>query len=300
DGSFSYDPDSGFAGSDSFTYVANDGQADSNVATVSLTVNAVNDAPVAADDAYSTDEDTPLSVAGPGVLTNDSDVDGDALTAILVDDVSNGSLTLNANGSFSYTPDGGFSGSDSFTYTANDGQADSNVATVSLTVTAGTATLRLAPSDDAMVTSKRPADNYGAETSLEIRSQNQETIHSYLKFDVTGVSGTITSARIRVYADKATDDGGAIYLVSNDYQAPVTGPWIEEGLTWENAPTLDGAALSTVGAVSSGTWVEFDVTAAILGEGVYSFGLGTDSSNRAAYRSKEAAEFQPVLIIEIE
>jgi hypothetical protein len=255
---------------------------------------------VAADDAYSTDEDTPLSVAAPGVLGNDSDADGDPLTAVLVSDVSNGTLTLNSDGSFSYTPDGGFSGSDSFAYVANDGQADSNLATVSLTVTAWTATLSLAPSDDAMVTSKRPTDNYGAETSLEIRSQNQETIRSYLKFNVTGVSGTIISARIRVYADKASDDGGAIYLVSNDYQTPATGPWAEEGLTWENAPGLDGAALSTVGAVSSGTWVEFDVTAAILGDGVYSFGLGTDSSNRAAYQSKEAAEFQPVLIIEIE
>jgi VCBS repeat-containing protein len=136
DGSFSYTPAANFNGSDSFTYKANDGAADSNVATVSITVTAVNDAPVAVNDAYSTAEDTVLLVAAPGVLGNDSDVDGDALTAVLVAGPSNGVLTLNADGSFSYTPAANFNGSDSFTYKANDGAADSNVATVSITVTA--------------------------------------------------------------------------------------------------------------------------------------------------------------------
>ena len=134
DGSFSYTSDADFSGVDSFTYVANDGLLDSNVATVTLTVNAVNDPPVADDDVYATDEDTPLNAAAPGVLANDSDVDGDGLTAVLVTDVGHGSLTLNADGSFTYTPDPNFNGVDSFTYVANDGLADSNVATVTITV----------------------------------------------------------------------------------------------------------------------------------------------------------------------
>ncbi len=114
--------------------MANDGALDSNVATVTITVNPVNDAPVADDDAYSTDEDTSLIVAAPGVLGNDTDTDGDALTAVLVTGPANGSLTLNANGSFTYTPDADFNGTDSFTYVANDGDLDSNVATVTLTI----------------------------------------------------------------------------------------------------------------------------------------------------------------------
>jgi VCBS repeat-containing protein len=134
DGSFSYTPDADFNGTDSFTYHANDGTVNSNVATVSITVNPVNDAPVAANDAYTTDEGTILTVAAPGVLGNDSDVDGDPLTAVLNTSPSNGSLTLNSNGSFSYTPAPGFFGTDSFTYRANDGQADSNLATVTITV----------------------------------------------------------------------------------------------------------------------------------------------------------------------
>ena len=70
------------------------------------------------------------------MLGNDTDVDGDTLTAVLVSGPAHGTLTLNADGSFTYTPDANYNGSDSFTYKANDGSADSNVATVSLTVSA--------------------------------------------------------------------------------------------------------------------------------------------------------------------
>ncbi|MDT4922672.1 MAG: large repetitive protein [Pseudonocardiales bacterium] len=132
-----YTPAADYNGPDSFTYTANDGTTGSNLATVSLTVNAVNDAPVANNDAYSTNEDTPLSVALPGVLGNDTDTESTPLTAILVTGPSKASsFTLNADGSFSYTPNANYNGSDSFAYKANDGSADSNVATVFLTVNA--------------------------------------------------------------------------------------------------------------------------------------------------------------------
>ncbi|HET7089767.1 MAG TPA: Ig-like domain-containing protein [Anaerolineae bacterium] len=134
DGSFTYTPNANFNGGDSFTYKANDGFDDSSVATVSITVHPVNDNPVAGNDAYSVNEDTSLNVPAPGVLGNDSDIDGDGLTAVLVNGPAHGALTLNANGSFVYTPDANFHGGDSFTYKANDGAADSNVATVVITV----------------------------------------------------------------------------------------------------------------------------------------------------------------------
>jgi VCBS repeat-containing protein len=76
-----------------------------------------------------------LVVAAPGVLANDTDPDDDELTAVLVSDVTHGQLDLLADGSFTYTPDDGFSGIDTFTYMANDGVADSEVATVTLQVT---------------------------------------------------------------------------------------------------------------------------------------------------------------------
>ena len=133
-GSFTYTPNANFNGTDSFTYTARDGTSVSNVATVTIAVNAVNDAPVAVNDAATTPEETAVS---GNVLTNDTDVDaGTTLTATLVANASNGTATLGSDGAFTYTPNANFSGTDSFTYTASDGTAISNIATVTITVTA--------------------------------------------------------------------------------------------------------------------------------------------------------------------
>ncbi|MBW4522702.1 MAG: tandem-95 repeat protein, partial [Scytolyngbya sp. HA4215-MV1] len=133
-GTFLYTPSANFYGTDTFTYRAFDGSVSSNVAIVTLTVNPVNDAPVALSDTYSTDEDTPLTIPVSGVLSNDIDVDGNPLTANLVNGPSNGSLTLNSNGSFVYTPSANFNGTDTFTYRAFDGTVYSNPVTVAITV----------------------------------------------------------------------------------------------------------------------------------------------------------------------
>jgi hypothetical protein len=90
--------------------------------------------PAAAADHYFVDENTTLNVAAPGVLGNDSDADNDPLTAVLVDDVSHGSLALNPDGSFDYTPALDYNGPDDFTYQAYDGQDYSAVTPVTLTV----------------------------------------------------------------------------------------------------------------------------------------------------------------------
>lgn len=136
DGSFTYTPEANFTGTDTFTYKATGDGTDSSPGTVTITVKPVQDVPVAVADTYSTDEDTALVVSGPGVLGNDTDVDGDDLTAVKVSDPAHGSVTLAADGSFTYTPEPNFNGTDSFTYEANDGTADSGVATVTITVKA--------------------------------------------------------------------------------------------------------------------------------------------------------------------
>src|SRR5439155_628171 len=117
-------------------YKANDGQADSAIATVNISIGGTNDAPVAVNDSYTTAEDTTLTVAAPGVLANDTDVDGDTLSAVLVSQPTHGSLTLNANGSFTYTPMANYNGTHFLTYKANDGQTDSGIATVTITIAA--------------------------------------------------------------------------------------------------------------------------------------------------------------------
>ena len=102
--------------------------------TFRVTVNAVNDAPLANGESYEVDQGSPLIIAAPGLLANDSDIENDFLTAVLVSGPDNGNLVLNADGSFEYTPNGVFAGSDSFIYQAHDGSLDSNNATVTITV----------------------------------------------------------------------------------------------------------------------------------------------------------------------
>lgn len=133
-GGFTYTPTSGYSGPDSFTYTVSDGRGGSATGNVTLTVNALNLAPLAVNDTYSTLPDTALTVAIPGVLGNDSDPNGDALTAGRRTSPTNGTLTLKSNGRLVYIPNAGFTGTDSFTYWANDGRGKRSWATVTINV----------------------------------------------------------------------------------------------------------------------------------------------------------------------
>jgi hypothetical protein len=122
DGSFTYTPDAGFTGTDSFAYRMRDASNHfSAPVTVTLEVHAGNRAPIGVPDAYSVLMDTALSIAAPGFLANDFDLDGEAVTAVSIqDNVDHGSLAAFADGSFTYTPTAGFSGTDSFAYRMRD------------------------------------------------------------------------------------------------------------------------------------------------------------------------------------
>lgn len=133
-GTFTYQHNGSNTVSDSFSYKANDGNADSSPATVNLTINPINDAPIAISDSYMLNEGA--QYGGLSVLGNDVDEDSNNLTASAVSTVSNGTLTFNPNGTFIYTHNGGETTSDSFTYRANDGALESNTVTVMLSITA--------------------------------------------------------------------------------------------------------------------------------------------------------------------
>ncbi len=125
-----YSPAANYNGPDSFTFKVNDGAADSSTATVSISVTAVNDAPVANPVTVSTvsGQSTPLTLSG-------TDIDGNPLTFVILTSPAHGPLT-GTGATRTYSSVAGFVGSDSFTYAATDGQSQSAPATVSITVTA--------------------------------------------------------------------------------------------------------------------------------------------------------------------
>lgn len=134
-GAFTFQAPADTSGPFTFTYQVTDGALSSADITVTLDVAAVNDAPLANGETYSVDEDTQLTVgAAAGVLSNDSDVELETLTAILQNDVQRGLLTLNPDGSFDYAPPPNFSGSVSFTYRVFDGTSSSSLATAIIDV----------------------------------------------------------------------------------------------------------------------------------------------------------------------
>lgn len=124
-----YTPALNYNGSDVFTFAANDGRIDSAIATVTVTVVSVNDAPTALANVANTTVDTPVVI---NALANDSDVDGDVLTIVAVSDPTSGTVTFTAT-QITYTPNTGFAGGDAFTYTVSDGHGGEANAQVTVT-----------------------------------------------------------------------------------------------------------------------------------------------------------------------
>ncbi len=178
DGSISYTPAADFNGSDSMTYRVQDDLGEwSNTATVSITVTAVNDAPLANNDSAVTDEDTPVVI---DVAANDSDIDGslDLSAVIVVSDATQGSLQNNGDGTLTYTPASDFYGSDSFSYQISDDEADpSDTATVTLTVNA---------INDAPVISGTPPDNVLEGATFSFTPTVNDVDSSVFSFSLSG------------------------------------------------------------------------------------------------------------------
>ena len=185
-----------------------------------------NTPPVAVGDTYNTNEGVVLNVAAPGVLTNDTDIDNNPLTAIKVTNPSHGILILNANGSFTYTPTSGYTGDDTFTYKVNDGTADSNDATVTIHVNSVTPPPPL------------PSSFYGEIHILD----NPPTSVDKVEIFAPGVTGAIAIAAISQY--------GSELVYSIDVPGDISGTPTKEG-------GAEGDLLTFVigsRVVATGTW----------------------------------------------
>src|SRR5207249_1826940 len=115
---------------------------------------------------------------------------------------------------------------------------------------------------------------------------------AYLKFQLAGLTGnTVTSAKLRLYVTtNGSVKGGSAAKVSNT-------SWGETTVTYNTRPTIDGPVLSTLGAVNTNTWYEFDVTGAVTGDGLVSLGINTVSTDGVRYASRENTGFAPQLVV---
>ncbi|MGE5358638.1 MAG: Ig-like domain-containing protein [Bacteroidales bacterium] len=180
----------------------------SDAITVAVT-SSVNHAPVANDDSYTTPANTPLSVAASGVLANDTDADGNALTATRVAVPSHGSLTLSPNGSFTYTPTVGYSGSDSFTYTASDGTATSNIATATLTITAAPPP----PTNDTVTITS--ATYTRRTTTLAVQAKSSAQPNATLTVDGYGQMTWNSKSKVYTYQKKVSPAPASVSVTSS-------------------------------------------------------------------------------------
>jgi hypothetical protein len=200
----------------------------------------------------------------------------------------------NRNILISFSPNS--QGSKSATLRLNSNDPDEEPFNVSLSGSGsepGSGPFAFNPSDDAYVNSSNATSNFGTSSTLRVRNSSTVLI-SYLKFVVSGISGSAQSATLRLFVTQS-NEGGSAYLVSNNLNG-TSNPWTEGDINWNNAPAIGGSALSTLGNVTEGQWAEFDVTSAITGNGTFSFAIRNTSSSAVFYSSKEGSNAAELVV----
>ena len=163
--------------------------------------------------------------------------------------------------------------------TASNAQGG-NSTTTTITTTAPTSNGTYPVTKDSIVSAGSPTKNYGAYDYIRGLLSPPDEYRPYVSFDVSGVGGTITRAVIRLFVTDGSDNGGAWYRVD-------PAAWSETAINWNNAPPLTGTPVASVGTVSAGNWIEVDVTSVVTGNGSYSFGAISTSTNSVRFSSKE-------------
>lgn len=150
--------------------------------------------------------------------------------------------------------------------------------------------MTMLPSADARVIEASPTTNYGTATRLDVDNPGEQ---SYIRFDVTGVTGTVTSAKVRLYVTNGSSNGPSLYLTSNT--------WAENTINWNNRPVPTTGMISNLDSMVSSTWVEYDVTGVVTGNGSYDFLLLPDSSDGVSFYSREgSSSFRPQLVVNLQ
>lgn len=160
--------------------------------------------------------------------------------------------------------------------------------TATNTQTSGTA-LTFSTVADSQVKESSPSTNYGNLSTLQADGASDPDVESFIRFTVAGVSGTIQSAKLRVYvSSNGSVNGPAVYGTGTS--------WTETGITWNNRPSRSTGVLDNKGSVNIGTWVEYNVTALVTGNGTFSFVLAADSNDATTFSSRQGSN-APQLVI---
>ncbi|MFL6056492.1 MAG: DNRLRE domain-containing protein, partial [Actinoallomurus sp.] len=141
---------------------------------------------------------------------------------------------------------------------------------------------------DAFVDQTTPDTNYGTNTALRV--DDSPLKRSYLRFNVSGIRGTVTKATLRIYADSSGSDLRA-------YRLATDGGWQENTITWNNAPAL-GTMIGSASPVTGGTWVDIDVTSLVQADGVHEFAVDTSGGTQIHLSSREDTGHAPQIIVE--
>lgn len=145
--------------------------------------------------------------------------------------------------------------------------------------------ITILPSADARVLSANPTTNYGTTVRLDVDNPGEQ---SYIRFDVSGLTGAVVNAKVRLYVTNGSSNGPSLYLTS--------GSWAENTINWNNRPAPTSSAVANVGSITAGAWAEFDVTSVVAGNGSYNFAFIADSTDGATFNSREGGS-PPQLVL---
>ena len=167
------------------------------------------------------------------------------------------------------------------------GNTDPTPATAAWTIVTATTDSFLAEADST-VDERRSTSNFGSATTLESDGGSGRAKQAFLRFDASGVSGVIVSAKLRVWVTNATSNGPQVFLADSG--------WSENTVTWATRPSLLSGAIDDAGSISAGAWYEFDVTAAVSEAGLYSFALASTSTDALKFASRETTTPPELLV----
>ena len=272
-----YTPTQDFNGTDTFTYKANDGTDDSNTATVTITINSVNDAPVTTNQSAATNEDTAVDIT----LTS-SDVDGDTITYSIVSDVSNGTTSL-SGATVTYTPTANWNGTETFTFKANDGTVDSNTSTVTITV----ASVNDAPVVENL--SMTVVKNNSKELNLNANDVDSSTftftINSNPSNGTTSLSGTTVTYTPNT--DFVGDD--SMSYIANDGESDSNSGIISISVINNASPVTSNQTAS----MNEDTAVDISLTATDAENDNLTYSIVSDASNGTTSLSGATVTYTP-------